>query len=91
MKFADIEVKKEKTYKVTRDVKLALLKGVIVKDGESPSIPAENAVSSEEVLILGMTNLTRETLEELSEEDYLKVLKEINKIETVPTGDSWAK
>lgn len=91
MEFKDIKFKDHKTYKVSRDVKLALLKGVIVKDGETPEIPAENAIESEEKLILGMTNLTKKDLEELSEKDYLKVLEKINEVETVPTVDSWEK
>ena len=91
MKFTEIEFKSVKTYKVSRDVKLSLLKGVIVRDGETPAIPAENAVASEEVLILWMTNLTQKTLEELSEEDYIKVLTKINEVETVPNEASSEK
>lgn len=91
MEFKDIEFKKVKTYKVARDMKLALLDWVIVKDWENPSIPAKNAIASEEILILWMTNLTKKDLEELSEEDYNKVLAEINKVQTVPTENSWEK
>lgn len=91
MEYKDIEFKTQKTYKVSRDVKLALLKGVVIKDGEDPEIPAENAVASEEVLILGMTNLTQADLEGLTEDEYFKVLKKINDVNTVPTKASSAK
>jgi len=85
MEYKEIEFKKVKTYKVTRDVKLALLDWVIVTDWKAPEVPAKNAIKSEEVLILWMTNLTQKDLEELSETDYEKVLNKINNIATVPT------
>ena len=57
MEFKDIKFNEFKTYKTSKLVKLALLKDVTIRDGETPSIPAENAIASEEVLILWMTNL----------------------------------
>ena len=84
MKFNEIIFSEIKTYKVTKAVKLALLKGVVVRDGEVPEIPAENSVESEEALILGMTDLTLSGLEELSEDDYNKVLDKINSIVIAP-------
>ena len=91
MEFKDIEFKKTKTYKVSRDMKMALLDWVVVSEWELPKIPATNSIKAEEILILWMTNLTKKDLEELSEEDYNKVLKEINKVQTVPTENSWEK
>lgn len=88
MEFKDIEFKKVKTYKVGKEVKLALLEWVIVRDWTPPEIPASNAIKAEQVLILWMTNLTQKELDEFSEEDITKVLTKINDVATNPSKSS---
>ena len=80
-----IEIKDKKTYWISKAVKSAMLSGVIVRAGQDPEIPAENAQKSEEALILWMTNLTPDQLNnELTEEEVNLILEEINKVATVP-------
>ena len=80
-----IELKEYKTYAVSKAVKIALLDWVIVSDWVTPSVPATNAIKSEETLILWMTNLTTKQLEVLREEEVEKLLAKINSGVTVPT------
>jgi len=87
----EIEILDYKPYKVSKAVKLALLDGVRVKDWETPEIPAENSVKAEEALILGMTNLTREQLDNLTEEKYQAILEKINEITTNPRWSTTKK
>ncbi len=81
-----IEIKDKKTYWISKAVKNALLDWVIVREWESPEMPASNFQKSQEVLILWMTNLTESQLNnDLTEEEVDLILNKINEIATAPT------
>jgi len=84
----ELEILDYKPYKVTKMVKLALLQGVNVKEWETPEIPAENAIASEEALIYWMTNITKDQLNALTDEEYSKLLEKINEIAIMPRWSS---
>ena len=89
-----IEIKDFKPYSVTKAVKMAMMSWIKVSASSSPEdieVPAENTIKAEEALILWMTNLTQEQLDNLNEEEHNNILIKINDVVTVPKSDSWVK
>ena len=89
-----IEIKDFKPYSVTKAVKIAMMSGMKVSANSNPEdieIPVENSIKAEEALILGMTTITQDQLDNLRDEEYTAILQKINDIAKVPLNDSWDK
>lgn len=69
----------ERTRKMSREINQAMLKDVMVTDGEKTIIPAINASVSEELTIKLLCNLTQDELDNLKDAEYDALKKEIYK------------
>ena len=67
------------TVKISRQIKAKLLEWVVVVDGEATRIPALNADNSEEIKVQLLFQLSQDELDNLSDEDYDILKKEIAK------------
>lgn len=86
-----INIKDYKPYGVTKAVKMAMMSWITVNpsmDIDNFEFPAENSIKAEEALILWMTDITQEILDDLREEEYEWLLKKINEVATVPKSES---
>lgn len=68
-----------RTRKISRQINEAMLKDVIVTDGEATHIPAINASVAEELTVKLLCGLSQEELDKLEDADYELLKKEISK------------
>lgn len=71
------------THRIAREYKQALLEGVTVgtnQSGDTPNIdlPITNQIKAEEIQVMGITGLSRDDLDKVTEEEYESILKAVN-------------
>ncbi len=76
----EIEVKFNafRTRKVDREYQMALSENVVIGTDGQAKFPASNVQKANDVLVMGMTNLTQAELDDISAEDYNSILAKIN-------------
>lgn len=71
------------THRIAREYKQALLDGVTVGTNQvwdTPNIdlPITNQIKAEEIQVMGLTGLTRDELDRVTEAEYEEILKAVN-------------
>lgn len=73
-----VEIKDFRTRKLDREYQEAISEGLSVNsDGTMSAIPVKNLQKANDLLVMGMTGLTQDEIDNLSSEDYNEILAKI--------------
>lgn len=79
----NIEIKDFHTRKLDREYQEAVSHGLLVStDGTMTPIPASNIQKANDILVMGMTGMKQEEIDELSSVEYNEILAKINEEES---------